>query len=179
MTKNVLLAVTGGIAAYKAADVASGLQKRGANVRVIMTHNATKFIAPLTFEALTGKKVYTDTFDYDEDPTIQHIALAQEASVFAVVPATANIIAKLAHGIADDMVSSTFLAATCPVIVCPAMNTHMYENASTQENLAVLQERGIRMVGPGVGKLACGDVAKGTLAPVEEIIESIMAALGE
>lgn len=178
MAKHVLLAVSGGIAAYKACDIVSRLNKLGIEVQVIMTENATKFVTPLTFEALSGRMVYTDTFDYTYDASIKHIALAQEADLMCVAPATANIIAKLANGIADDMVSSTFLAATCPVIVCPAMNTHMYENAATQANLHTLEERGISLVGPGVGKLACGDVARGTLSPVDEIVEAIVRALG-
>lgn len=178
MAKRVLVAVTGGIAAYKAADVVSKLQKHGVDVGVIMTENATKFITPLTFEALTGERVYTDTFDYSTDATIKHITLAQEADAFVVVPATANIMAKMAHGIADDMVSSTFLAATCPIVVCPAMNTNMFENPATQDNLRVLRERGMRIVGPAVGKLACGDVAKGVLSPVEEIVEAVLDVLG-
>ncbi len=177
MAKRVLLAVSGGIAAYKACDIVSRLNKLGAEVQVIMTENATKFVTPLTFEALSGRMVYTDTFDYSYDASIKHISLAQEADLMCVAPATANIIAKIAHGIADDMVSSTFLAATCPVIVCPAMNTHMYENASTQANLRTLEERGIALVGPGVGKLACGDVARGTLSPVDEIVDAIAQAL--
>lgn len=179
MAKRVLIAVSGGIAVYKAAQLVSDLGKKGVEVQVIMTENATKFVTPLTFEALSKKMVYTDTFDYSFDASIKHITLAQEADVMCVAPATANIIAKLAHGIADDMVSSTFLAATCPVIVCPAMNTHMYENASTQANLRTLEERGIQLVGPGIGKLACGDVAKGTLAAVDDIVAAIMETLGE
>lgn len=178
MAKRVLLAVSGGIAAYKACDIVSRLNKLGVEVQVIMTENATKFVTPLTFEALSGRMVYTDTFDYSYDASIKHISLAQEADLMCVAPATANIIAKIAHGIADDMVSSTFLAATCPVIVCPAMNTHMYENASTQANLRTIEERGIALVGPGAGKLACGDVARGTLSPVEEIVDAIAQALG-
>ena len=177
--KHVLVAVSGGIAVYKVAQVVSDLTKHDVDVQVIMTENATKFVAPLTFEALTGRVVYTDTFDYSSDASIKHISLAQEADVFCVAPATANVIAKLAHGIADDMVSSTFLAATCPVLVCPAMNVHMYENAATQANLRTLEERGIKLIGPGVGKLACGDVARGTLSPVQEIVDAVMAALGD
>lgn len=176
MAKRVLVAISGGIAAYKAADVVSGLQKKGADVNVIMTKNACEFVTPLTFEALTGKKVYTDTFDYSSDATIKHIVLAQEADVFAVVPATANVIAKMACGIADDMVTSTFLAATCPVVVCPAMHANMFANAATQENLKTLEERGMTIVGPGEGRLASGEVARGTLADVSEIIGAILAA---
>lgn len=178
MAKRVLLAVSGGIAAYKACDIVSRLGKLGVEVQVIMTENAAKFVTPLTFEALSGRMVYTDTFDYSYDASIKHITLAQEADLMCVAPATANIIAKFANGIADDMVSSTFLAATCPVVVCPAMNTHMYENAATQANLRTLEERGISLVGPGVGKLACGDVARGTLSPVDEIVEAVASALG-
>lgn len=177
MAKRVLLAVSGGIAAYKACDIISALKKRDVEVQVVMTENATKFVTPLTFEALSGRMVYTDTFDYSFDASIKHIVLAQEADLMCVAPATANIIAKLACGIADDMVSSTFLAATCPVVVCPAMNTHMYENAATQANVRTLEQRGIEIVGPGVGKLACGDVARGTLSPVDEIVDAIMRRL--
>ncbi len=178
MGKSVLIAVSGGIAAYKAAEIVSLLQKTGLQTRVIMTENACEFVTPLTFEALTGKKVYTDTFDYSSDATIQHIALAQEADVFVVVPATANIIAKMAHGIADDMVTSTFLAATCPIVVCPAMHAHMYGHATTQANLLTLKARGVVIVEPGEGKLASGDVGKGTLAPVEDIARTVLDLLG-
>lgn len=177
MGKNVLIAVTGGIAAYKAADVVVELTGKGCNVDVIMTENACKFIAPLTFEALSGNKVYTDTFDYSVDASIKHITLAQNADVMAIVPATANAMAKMAHGIADDMLSSTFLAATCPVLVAPAMNTHMYENPAMQDNIEILRRRSIEFIGPAVGKLACGDVAKGVLSPVDEIVDAIMAVL--
>lgn len=177
MAKKALIAVSGGIAVYKVCQVVSDLGKRGVDVQVIMTENATKFVTPLTFEALSKNMVFTDTFDYSYDASIKHITLAQEADVMCVAPATANIIAKLANGIADDMVSSTFLATTCPVIVCPAMNTHMYENAATQANLATLAARGIELVGPGIGKLACGDVAKGTLSPVDEIVGAICKKL--
>ncbi|MDO4590404.1 MAG: flavoprotein [Slackia sp.] len=177
MAKRVLLAVSGGIAAYKACDIVSALKKRDVEVQVMMTENATKFVTPLTFEALSGRMVYADTFDYSFDASIKHISLAQEADLLCVAPATANIIAKMACGIADDMVSSTFLAATCPTVVCPAMNTHMYENAATQANVRTLEQRGIGIVGPGVGKLACGDVARGTLSPVEEIVDAVMCRL--
>ena len=176
--KKVLLAVSGGMAVYTACAIVSKLTKRNVDVQVIMTENATKFVTPLTFEALSKHMVFTDTFDYSYDASIKHISLAQEADLFCVAPATANIMAKMAHGIADDMVSSTFLAATCPVLVCPAMNTNMYENAATQANLRTLEERGMKIVGPGVGKLACGDVAKGVLAPVDDIVDAIMDALG-
>lgn len=177
MTKRALVAVSGGIAAYKAADVVSQLQKAGVEVNVIMTKNACEFVTPLTFEALTGKKVYTDTFDYSSDATIQHIVLAQEADAFVVVPATANVIAKMAHGIADDMVTSTFLAATCPVVVCPAMHAHMYANVATQTNIETLKERGMTIVGPGEGRLASGEMGRGTLSPVDEIVSVVLSVL--
>ena len=177
MAKHALVAVTGGIAAYKAAEVVSQLQKSGVDVSVIMTKNACEFVTPLTFEALTGKKVYTDTFDYSSDATIKHITLAQEADVFVVVPATANVIAKMAHGIADDMVTSTFLAATCPVVVCPAMHANMFANAATQANIKTIEGRGMVIVGPGEGRLASGEVARGTLASVEEIVEAVLSVL--
>ena len=178
MSKSALIAVSGGIAAYKAAELVSRLQKAGVQTRVIMTKHACEFVTPLTFEALTGKKVYTDTFDYSSDATIQHIALAQEADVFVVVPATANIIAKMAHGIADDMLTSTFLAATCPIVVCPAMHEHMYENTATQANLSTLKARGVTIVEPGEGRLASGDVGKGTLASVDDIARTVLGILG-
>lgn len=177
MAKRVLVAVTGGIAAHKAADVVSELMYRGVDVGVIMTKNACEFITPLTFEALTGEKVYTDTFDYSVDATIKHVVLGQTADAFVVVPATADAIAKIACGIADDMVSSTALAATCPLVVCPAMNVHMYENPATQENVRVLASRGIVVVDPVEGRLACGEAAKGRLAPVEDIVDAVMRVL--
>ena len=177
MAKRALVAVTGGIAAYKAAEVVSQLQKASLDVSVIMTKNACEFVTPLTFEALTGKKVYTDTFDYSSDATIKHITLAQEADVFVVVPATANVIAKMAHGIADDMVTSTFLAATCPIVVCPAMHANMYGNAATQANIETLENRGMTIVGPGEGRLASGEVARGTLSPVEDVVTAVLDAL--
>lgn len=177
MGKRTLIAVTGGIAAYKAADVVSQLRRAGASVGVIMTANACEFVAPLTFEALCGEKVYADTFDYSVDATIKHIALARQADAFVVVPATADAIAKIAHGIADDMVTSTILAATCPIAVCPAMNVHMYENAATQENLRILKERGMTVVEPATGRLASGEVAKGALAPVDDIVAAVRGML--
>ena len=176
--KTVILGVTGGIAAYKMANVASALRKSGAQVHCILTKNAANFITPLTFETLTNNRCIVDTFDRNFQYDVAHVSLAKAADLMLIAPATANVIAKLANGIADDMVSSTFLATTCPVIVCPAMNTHMYENAATQANLATLAARGIELVGPGVGKLACGDVAKGTLSPVDEIVEAICKKLG-
>ncbi len=177
MDRCVLVAVSGGIAAYKAAELVSRLVKAGVAVRVIMTENACRFVVPTTFEALTGTKVYTDTFEESEDGAIQHIALAQQAGVFAAVPATASLIAKMAAGLADDMVTSTFLATTCPVVVCPAMHTRMYTNPAVQANLSTLKERGVTIVGPGTGRLARGEEGEGVLAPVEQIERAILTLL--
>ena len=151
--KTILIGVTGSIAAYKAADLASRLMKQHAQVHVIMTENAAKFISPITFETLTNRKCITDTFDRnyptDHPVEVEHIALAKKADLVIVAPATANIIAKMAYGIADDMLSTTLLACTCPVLVSPAMNTRMYEHPATQANLAVLKERGVKIEGKG------------------------------
>ena len=140
--KNVLLGVTGGIAAYKACELASALVKQGADVNVIMTENATRFVAPLTFDALTKNRTVTDTFDRQHSYEIEHISLAEKADVLIIAPASADIIAKLANGLADDMLSTTALACTCPKLVAPAMNTHMYENTATQRNLKQLEADG-------------------------------------
>ena len=171
MSKRILLGVTGGIAAYKAADLCSTLVKKGYEIDVIMTKNACEFIAPLTFSSLTHRKVYTDTFKDDLEGVIQHIALPQNADVFMIAPATANYIAKIANGIADDLLTSATLAATCPVIVAPAMNVHMYENKVTQRNLKQLKEDGIYLVDPAEGYLACGDTGKGKLASVDDLAD--------
>jgi phosphopantothenoylcysteine decarboxylase/phosphopantothenate--cysteine ligase len=177
MSRNILFAVSGGIAAYKACDAVSKLRQAGCEVRVIMTKHAAELVAPATFEALTGNKVYTDTFDFSDDASIKHIVLAQQADVFVAAPATANLIAKLAHGIADDMVTSTYLAATCPAVVCPSMHANMYANTATQENLKTLERRGVMLVGPTEGRLASGDVGRGPLAPVNEIIDAVLKQL--
>ena len=155
--KTILLGVTGSIAAYKAADLASRLVKQHAQVHVIMTENAAKFISPITFETLTSRKCITDTFDRNHPIEVEHISLAKKADLAIIAPATANIIAKMAYGIADDMLSTTLLACTCPVLVSPAMNTRMYEHPATQANLAVLKERGVKIIEPSSGHLACGD----------------------
>ncbi|MFQ9742046.1 MAG: flavoprotein [Slackia sp.] len=175
--KKVLLAVSGGIAVYKACDIVSKLTKRNVDVQVIMTENATKFVTPLTFEALSS--IWCSPTPSIIPMMPPSSTLLAQRPICSCAPATANIMAKMAHGIADDMVSSTFLAATCPVLVCPAMNTNMYENAATQANLRILEERGMKIVGPGVGKLACGDIAKGVLAPVDDIVDAIMETLGQ
>ena len=152
--KTILIGVTGSIAAYKAADLASRLMKQHAQVHVIMTENAAKFISPITFETLTNRKCITDTFDRnypaDHPVEVEHIALAKKADLVIVAPATANIIAKMAYGIADDMLSTTLLACTCPVLVSPAMNTRMYEHPATQANLAVLKDRGVKIIEPSL-----------------------------
>ena len=175
--KCVLLGVSGGIAAYKMANVASALRKLGADVEVIMTKNATQFITPVTFETLTGHKCMVDTFDRDFKFEVTHISLAKKADVILVAPATANVIAKMAHGIADDMLTTTVLAAKCPKLVSPAMNTGMLENPATQENLRLLKARGMRIVEADSGLLACGDVGKGRLAPLDVIEDEIEQAL--
>ena len=179
--KTILIGVTGSIAAYKAADLASRLMKQHAQVHVIMTKNAAEFIAPLTFETLTGRKCITDTFERnypsDSPVEVEHISLAKKADLVIVAPATANIIAKMAYGIADDMLSTTLLACTCPVLVSPAMNTRMYEHPATQANLAVLKERGVKIIEPSSGHLACGDEGKGKLPEPAFLVDCILAEI--
>ena len=174
--KNVLLGISGGIAAYKMAYAASGLKKLGANVDVIMTENACKFIAPLTFETLTGNKCYYDTFDREFEFDVKHVSLAKKADVFLIAPATANVIAKFAWGLADDMLTTTFLAAKCHKIVAPAMNTAMLEDPATQENIARLKTRGIEVIEPASGLLACGDTGAGKMPEPAELIAYIEKA---
>ncbi len=169
--KKVILGITGGIAAYKAAEVASGLSKKGYRVFPVMTENAARFITPLTFEALCGQPCQIRMFDAP-DP-IPHIRLAEDADLLLIAPATADIIAKIAHGIADDLLTSTVLAAVCPLMIAPAMNTHMYENPATQENLRILRERGVLILEPGEGRLACGTEGKGRLPDPEIIIDCV------
>lgn len=171
--KNIVLCVTGGIAAYKAADLVSRLKKAGAEVDVLMTQSACEFITPLTLEVLSGRRVVTDMFDRDFPWEVEHISLAKKADVFVVAPATANFIGKAAHGIADDMVTTTFMATKAPVIVAPAMNTGMYTNPVVQENMALLRARGVKFVEPEAGRLACGDVGKGKLADPAVIADAI------
>ena len=161
--KTVLLGVTGGIAAYKAAALASALVKLRAAVEVIMTRNATQFIAPLTFEQLTGNRVMVDTFDRNFVHQVEHISLAQRTDLVIVAPATANVCAKLAHGLADDMLTTTVLACKCPKLIAPAMNTNMYENPVTQDNLELLRRYGWQVIAPASGRLACGAVGAGKL----------------
>ena len=166
---HVVLGVTGGIAAYKACELLRLLQKGGAEVQVIMTKNACEFVSPLTFETLSGFPAVTDTFNRPERWSVEHVAMAKWADLFVIAPATANILAKMAAGIADDMLSTTVLATSAPVLVAPAMNSGMYLNAATQANMSLLQSRGIHFVDPASGYLACGDTGIGKLAPVEEI----------
>ena len=172
--KCVLLGVSGGIAAYKMANVASALRKLGADVEVIMTKNATQFITPLTFETLTGHKCMVDTFDRDFKFEVTHISLAKKADVILVAPATANVIAKMAHGIADDMLTTVVLAAKCPKLVSPAMNTGMLENPITQDNLATLERYGFTVIPSESGVLACKDVGSGRLPKEEVLLEYIL-----
>ncbi len=175
--KHVVLGVTGGIAAYKACEVVSRLRKLGADVDVIMTENATKLVAPLTFETLSRRPVTIDTFERAESWDVKHISLAQKADVMLVAPATANLMAKLAHGIADDMLTTTLLATKAPVLLAPAMNTGMWTAQATQENLRTLKGRGVLTVGPDSGLLACGDTGAGRMSEPAQIVEAVTAVL--
>ena len=172
--KTVVLGVTGGIAAFKAASLVSALVKLHAHVEVIMTKNATQFITPLTFEQLTGHRTITDTFDRNFPHQVEHISLAQRADLVIIAPATANICAKVAHGIADDMLTTTVLACRCPKLIAPAMNTNMYENPVTQDNLEILRRYGWEVIEPASGRLACGVVGKGKMPEPEELVQHIM-----
>ena len=175
--KTVVLGITGSIAAYKMASVASSLKKLGVNVEVIMTENATQFITPVTFEAITGNRCITDTFDRNFDFNIEHISLARKADLFIVAPASANIIGKIANGIADDMLTTTFMACTCPKLIAPAMNTNMYNNNILQDNLRRCQNCGIRIIEPASGLLACGDSGRGKLPEPEFLVEHILSEI--
>ena len=174
--KSVVLCVTGGIAAYKAADITSRLRKKGADVFIIMTKSATEFITPLTLEVLSGNRVVVDMFSREFTWEVEHISLAKRADVFVIAPATANVIGKAAHGIADDMVTTTLMATKAPMVIAPAMNTGMYENPVVQQNINILENRGVRFVQPASGRLACGDSGKGKLAEPEQIVNEICAA---
>ena len=175
--KTVLLGVTGGIAAYKAAALTSALVKMHASVEVIMTEHATQFIAPLTFEQLTGNRCMVDTFDRNFSHQVEHISLAQRTDLVMVAPATANVCAKLAHGLADDMLTTTILACTCPKFIAPAMNTNMYENPVTQDNLDILRKYGWTVIEPAAGRLACGAVGTGKLPEPEDLLQYILKEL--
>ena len=175
--KNILLGVTGGIAAYKIANLASMLKKQGANVKVIMTENACQFITPMTFETLTAQKVYTDTFDRNFEFKVDHIELGKWADVFLIAPATANVIGKLANGIADDMLTTTALAMRCPIVVSPAMNTTMFENKVVKHNIMKLRTYGMDIILPASGHLACGDSGAGKMPEPEMLLEYIKRAV--
>lgn len=169
--KTVVLGVTGGIAAYKSCEVVSRLRKLGAAVHVIMTKNACQFVAPLTFETLSNHPCVTDTFDRPERWEVEHVALAKQADLFLIAPATANILAKMATGLADDMLSTTVLATRAPVLLAPAMNTGMWDNIATQQNVKTLTARGVHFVGPEGGALACGDSGMGRMSEPAQIVE--------
>lgn len=175
--KTILLGVTGGIAAYKSASLASKLVKAGAEVRVIMTENASNFINPITFESLTGHKCIVDTFDRNFEFKVEHVALAKKADVIMIAPATANVMAKLAHGLADDMLTTTVLASKAPKIIAPAMNTTMYENPLTQHNMELLSQYGFEVITPASGYLACGDTGAGKMPEPEELYEYILKTI--
>ena len=176
--KKIILGITGSIAAYKAATLVSMLIKRKANVHVIMTQNATKFISPLTFETLSGNKVHTDTFDLSPDHKVHHITLVKDCDIFLIAPATANIIAKIVHGISDDMLTSTFIACHSLRMISPAMNTFMYENPINQDNISLCNKYGIKVIEPASGRLACGDSGKGKMPEPEFILEEIIHEIG-
>ena len=175
--KHIVLGVTGSIAAYKIASLASMLVKQKADVTVIMTKNATNFINPITFETLTGNKCLVDTFDRNFEFQVEHVSLAKQTDVFLVAPASANVIAKAAHGIADDMLTTTLLACTCPKIFAPAMNTAMYRNPIVQDNIKVLERYGMEVINPASGYLACGDTGEGKMPDPETLCEYIVKAL--
>ena len=175
--KTVILGVTGSIAAYKAANLASLLKKQHADVHVIMTENAKQFITPVTFESLTGNKCLTDTFDRNFQFQVEHVELAKRADLVLVAPATANVMAKLAHGIADDMLTTTVLACQCPKLIAPAMNTRMYENPVTQDNQEILKKYGWQVIEPASGYLACGDTGKGKFPQEGLIVEHVLNAI--
>lgn len=175
--KTIVLGVTGSIAAYKAADLASTLIKAGCDVHVVMTENAKHFINPITFETLTNHKCLVETFDRNFEFHVAHVSLSQKADLMVIAPATANIIGKMAHGIADDMLSTMALAATCPIIVAPAMNTYMYRNAVVQDNIARLSSLGMTMVTPATGRLACASVGEGKLPDTQVLMSYVRRAV--
>ncbi len=175
--KTVILGVSGSIAAYKIASLASALVKLHCDVHVIMTQNATNFIHPITFETLTGNKCLVDTFDRNFDYSVEHVALAKRADVLMVAPATANVIGKMAHGLADDMLTTTILACQCPKIVAPAMNTRMFRNSIVQDNMKLLKCYGMEVIDPASGYLACGDTGEGKMPEPELLLQYILKAL--
>ena len=177
--KTILLGVTGSIAAYKAAALASKLSQQGASVHVLLSENGAKFVSPITFEGVTGQKCVVDTFDRNFQYNVEHVALAKQADLVLIAPATANIIAKLAYGLADDMLSTTVLACRCPKMIAPAMNTGMYENPVTQDNLNRLRHYGWEVIEPASGHLACGDVGAGKFPEPAVLVEHVLQALAE
>ena len=177
--RRIVLAVTGGIAAYKAADLVSKLVAAGAEVRCILTENAARFVTPLTFQSLSGRDAYTDTFDRAGGEFYQHLAVAEWGEILVVAPATANILGKAAGGIADDLASTALVSFPGPVLFAPAMNCHMWANAAVVENVEKLRRRGASFVGPGEGRLACGEIGLGRMAEVPEILAAIEEVLGK
>jgi phosphopantothenoylcysteine decarboxylase len=175
--REIIVAVCGGIAAYKVADVVSKLVQQGAGVSVVMTAEATKFVTPLTFEALSGRKVRTDTFELVDTSDPQHIALTERSDLLLVAPATANMLAKVAHGLCDDLVSLMISASACPVVFAPAMNNRMWENPVNQENVTKLQRIGYRMIGPDEGWLACRNVGYGRMSEPQRIVQEVTSLL--
>src|SRR5436305_14546232 len=173
----IALGVTGGIGAYKAVEVARGLQKRGHEVVAVMTHAATRFLGPVPFEAITRRRVIVEQFDAGMNADIEHIALASTIDLLLIAPATANVIGKMANGIADDFLSTLYIATRAPVLVAPAMNTQMFAHEAVRRNLDTLAARGVRFVEPGEGYLACGWIGKGRLAEPEEVVEAADAVL--
>lgn len=178
MKKTVLIGVTGCVAIYKTCEIVRQLQKAGVRVKVVMTEHATNFINPTLFRSLTREPVAVGLFDDAPGAPIHHVSLAKEADLFLIAPCTANVMAKLAHGIADDLLTTTALATTAPIIIAPAMNVHMYENAATQDNMRILRERGVAFVDAESGYLACGDVGKGRLADPQVITAAVLEMLG-
>lgn len=176
--RDVVLGVTGSIAAYKAADLASRLTQIGVSVHTVMTESATKLVGPATFRALTGHPAATEMFELTNPFSIEHVSLADLADILVIAPATANVIARLAHGIADDLLTCTALATRAPILVAPAMHTAMWEHAATQANVKTLRDRGVRFVGPAIGRLASGGHGAGRMAPTEDILDEITALLG-
>ncbi|MGN0771059.1 MAG: bifunctional phosphopantothenoylcysteine decarboxylase/phosphopantothenate--cysteine ligase CoaBC [Christensenellales bacterium] len=174
---NVLLGVTGGIACYKSCEIVSRLKKSGAEVDVIMTDNATRFVAPLTFETLSGRPCVSDMFNRNREWEVAHVSLAKKADVCVIAPATANVIAKLATGVADDMLTTTALALTCPIIIAPAMNTAMYDNPTTQQNISILKDKGYIFVDAVEGRLACGDCGRGKMAEPSDIVDTLIRTI--
>ncbi|MEZ5943107.1 MAG: bifunctional phosphopantothenoylcysteine decarboxylase/phosphopantothenate--cysteine ligase CoaBC [Planctomycetaceae bacterium] len=175
----ILLGVSGGVAAYKAADLCSQLVQSGYGVTVVMTKSAEQFIGPTTFQALTGRPVYQEMFSPQEHFIGEHIGLARRADLFVIAPATANVMGRLAHGLADDLLTTLALAVTCPVMLAPAMNNEMWSKPSVQRNVKQLTEDGIEFVGPGSGWLSCGNIGPGRMAEPSQILEAIQNRLGK